>query len=63
VGRFFSILVDRTISWCTNQREREMEMERNDVTDHPGWRNSPGVGDEEAVAAPVGLPIAGSVTL
>jgi hypothetical protein len=40
-----------------------MEMERNDVTDDPGWRNLPGVGDEEAVAAPVGLPIAGSATL
>jgi hypothetical protein len=33
-----------------------MGMERNDVTDDPSWRNSPGVGDEEAVAAPVGLP-------
>jgi hypothetical protein len=40
-----------------------MEMERNDVTNHPGWRNSPGVGDEEAVAALVGLPVAGSATL
>jgi hypothetical protein len=38
-------------------------MERNDVTDDPGWRNSPGVGDEEVVAAPVGLPIAGSAAL
>jgi hypothetical protein len=38
-------------------------MERNDVTNHPGWRNSPGVGDEEAVAALVGLPVAGSATL
>jgi hypothetical protein len=40
-----------------------MGMERNDVTDDPGWRNSYGVGDEEAVTAPVGLPIAGSATL
>jgi hypothetical protein len=48
---------------CMNQREREMEMERNDVTNHPGWRNSPGVGDEEAVAAPVGLSVVGSGTL
>jgi hypothetical protein len=40
-----------------------MEMEKDDVTDHPGWRNSYGVGDEEAVAAPVGLPAAGSATL
>jgi hypothetical protein len=40
-----------------------MGIERNDVTDHPGWRYSPGVGDEEAVAAPVGHPAAGSVTL
>jgi hypothetical protein len=40
-----------------------MGMERNDVTDDPGWRNSPGVGDEEVVAAPVGLPIAGSAAL
>jgi hypothetical protein len=41
----------------------EMEMERNDVTNHPGWRNSLGVGDEEAVAAPVGLPVVGGATL
>jgi hypothetical protein len=40
-----------------------MRMERNDITDDPDWRNSPGVGNEEAVAAPVGLPIAGSATL
>jgi hypothetical protein len=51
------------LSWCTNQRERKMEMERNDVTDQPSWRNSPGVGDEDVVAAPVGLPIAGSAIL
>jgi hypothetical protein len=38
-------------------------MERNDVTDHPGWRNLPGVGDEEAVATLVGLPVAGSAAL
>jgi hypothetical protein len=46
-----------------NQREKKMEMERDDVTDHPSWRKSHGVGDEEAVAAPVGLPVAGSATL
>jgi hypothetical protein len=40
-----------------------MEIERNDVTDHPGWRNSPGVCDEEAVAALVGLPVAGTAAL
>jgi hypothetical protein len=28
-----------------------MEMERNDVTDQPSWRNSHGVGDEDAVVA------------
>jgi hypothetical protein len=43
--------------------KREMEMEKNDVTNHPGWRNSPGVGDKEAVAALVGLLVAGSAAL
>jgi hypothetical protein len=40
-----------------------MDMERNDVTNHPGWRNLPGVDDKEVVAAPVGLSVAGSATL
>jgi len=37
-----------------------MEIEMNDVTDQRSWSNSHGVGEEDAVATPVGLPAAGS---